>query len=89
MYPRWRSDGREIFYVGSNGSLMAAEVSARGASLKVGVVRSLGIPVITGRVYLYDVSSDGQQFLVAAASEQRGSAPLVLIENWPGLLKKR
>ena len=89
MYPRWRADGKEIFYVGANGSLMAAEVSVRGASLEVGAIRPLGIPVVTGRVYLYDVSADGQTFLVAAPPEDKESAPLVLIENWTGLLGKK
>jgi serine/threonine protein kinase/Tol biopolymer transport system component len=89
MYPRWRADGKEIFYVGANGTLMAAEVSLRGASLEVDAIRPLGIPVITGRVYMYDVSSDGQRFLVAAPLEQKSSAPLTLVENWTALLKKK
>jgi eukaryotic-like serine/threonine-protein kinase len=89
MYPRWRADGKEIFYVGPNGTLMAAEVSLKGASLEVDAIRPLGIPVITGRVYLYDVSSDGQRFLVAAPLEQKSSAPLTLVENWTALLKKK
>jgi Tol biopolymer transport system component len=89
MYPRWRADGREIFYVGANGTLMAAEVSLKGASLEVNAIRPLGIPVITGRVYLYDISSDGLRFLVATPLEQKSSAPLTLVENWTALLKKK
>ena len=89
MYPRWRADGKEIFYVGANGTLMAAEVSSKGASLEVAAIRPLGIPVITGRVYLYDVSSDGQRFLVATPMEQKSSAPLTLVENWTALLTKK
>ena len=89
MYPRWRADGKEIFYVGANGRLMAAEVSSKGASLEVAAIRPLGIPVITGRVYLYDVSADGQRFLVATPMEQKPSAPLTLIENWTALLQRK
>jgi len=37
---------------------------------------------------MYDVSADGQRFLVAAAPEQKSSAPLTLVYNWPLLLKK-
>ena len=48
--------------------LMAAEVSAKGASLEVDAIRPLGIPVITGRVYMYDVSADGQRFLCGRSS---------------------
>jgi len=43
-FPRWREDGKEIFYA-QNGTLMAAEVSTRGADFKVGAIRSLGIRV--------------------------------------------
>ena len=89
MYPRWRADGKEIFYVGANGTLMAAKVSAKGASLEVEEIRPLGISVVTGRVYLYDTASDGQHFVVAAAPEQKSSAPLTLVENWTALLKKK
>jgi Tol biopolymer transport system component len=87
MYARWRADGKEIFYVGSNGTLMAAEVSLQGPSLEVLATRSLNIPVLVGRVYLYDVSSDGQRILAAAAPEQKSSGPLTLVENWTSLLR--
>ncbi len=87
-FPRWREDGRELFYMGLNGvSLMTAEVSVKGGSIEVGAVRSLGIPTFTGG-YLYDVSADGQRFLLAAAPEQKSSAPLTLVYNWTMLLKR-
>jgi eukaryotic-like serine/threonine-protein kinase len=86
---RWRADGTEIFYAAPNGTLMAAEVSTKGAGIEVGAIRSLNIPVITTLLYLYDVSSDGQRFLVAAPREQTSSAPLTLVENWTALLKKK
>jgi hypothetical protein len=82
MDARWRADGKEIFYVGPNGTLMAAEVSIQGGSVEVGAIRSLNIPIITGRVYLYDVSSDGQRILAAAAPDQKLFGPLTLVENW-------
>ena len=37
---------------------------------------------------LYDVSTDGQCFLVALEPKQQASAPLTLLENWAALLKK-
>jgi hypothetical protein len=87
VLPRWRADGKEIFYE-LNGRLMAAEISMEGASLKPGAVHSLGIPV-TAPFYQYDVSADGQRFLVAATREQKSSAPLTLVQNWTALLKKK
>jgi serine/threonine protein kinase len=86
-FPRWRADGKEIFYA-HNGTLMAAEVSAKGAEFGVGAIRSLGIRV-TFPHYRYDVSTDGQRFLVATPREQKSSEPLTLVYNWTALLKKK
>jgi serine/threonine protein kinase len=82
--PRWRADGKEIFYVGLNGKLMAAEVSTKTSSFEVGAIRQLNIPA--GR---FDVSADGQRFLVAAPREQQSAGPLTLVENWTGLFRKK
>ena len=87
-YPRWRADGKELFYAALDGTLMAAEVASKGGGMEVGAVRSLGIPTFIGRQFMYDVSADGQRFLVAAAPEQKSSAPLTLVYNWTTLLKK-
>jgi Tol biopolymer transport system component len=86
-YPRWRADGKEIFYM-ANGTLIAAEVAIHKASVDVGAVRSLGIPV-TAPDYRYDVSADGQRFLVAKPREQKSSESLTLVYNWTALLKKK
>jgi Tol biopolymer transport system component len=89
--PRWRQDGKEIFYAAPDGRLMAAEVIVRGNSIEGGKVRPLGIPVVTTRGYRYDVSSDGQRFLsalAASAQQQNGTSPLTLVENWAAGLKK-
>jgi len=36
----------------------------------------------------YDVSADGQRFLVNTLVEESTSAPITLVVNWPALLKK-
>jgi Tol biopolymer transport system component len=85
--PRWRADGRELFFVSGSGVLMAAEVAIQGSAVAVGAVRSLGTLVVTGRGWTYDVSADGQRFLVAVRQQQK-TPPLTLVSNWPLLLKK-
>jgi Tol biopolymer transport system component len=74
--PRWRNDGKEIFYVMPDGRLAAAEVKAKGASLEMGRVQPLfgGIPV-TGGPAPYDVASGGQRFLVEIQTEQSSPEP--------------
>jgi eukaryotic-like serine/threonine-protein kinase len=89
--PRWRRDGKEIFYVGPDRRLMGAEVNGNGNTIEVGQVRPLGIPVPPrGQAlgYQYDVSADGQRFLVAAVPERIASTPLTLVQNWAVGLKK-
>jgi len=86
-FPRWRQDGREIFYVDPGARLMAAEVNVKGGALEVGAVRPLFGPIQTGYFYLYDVSADGQRILAAVASQQ-ASEPVTLVQNWTAALKK-
>lgn len=89
-FPRWRSDGREVFYISLDLRLMAAEVTERGNTFQVGQVRPLFGPAQINRGYLYDVSADGQKFLLAVQPEQTTLEPLTLVENWSaGLTKSR
>jgi eukaryotic-like serine/threonine-protein kinase len=99
LYPRWQHDGHELFYVGTVGSgnggnLMAAEWSVRNGSFEVGQVKKLFGGVGTGRGYLFDVSLDGQKFILPQEASPEGSnapppaPPLTLIENWLKLIKQ-
>lgn len=68
---------------------MSAEISEQGASLVIGKVAPLfqANPIPSpGRPY--DVSADGQKFVVATQGVQQTSKPLTLVVNWPALLKK-
>ena len=69
---------------------MAAAVTANSGGLDVAPAQSLSIQVVTGRssTHLYDVSKDGQKFLVAVPTEQTVESPLTLVQNWTARLKK-
>ena len=45
--PRWRRDGKEIFYVTADGQLMAAEVIARNGTPEVGKAQKLFDGIVT------------------------------------------
>ena len=63
--PRWRRDGKEIFYIGPDEMLMSAAVTVKGDALEVGEVKPPFGPVATlGANFVYDVSDDGQRFLI-------------------------
>jgi len=90
--PRWRHDGRELFFLSLDNKLMSAEISEQGTSLVVGKVAPLFQTNSMFSAHLhwpYDVSADGKKFVVATQLAQGTSGPLTLVTNWPALLKKQ
>ena len=97
--PRWRRDGKELFYLAADSELMAAEVDASGSVFQVGTVHSLfHLLLRTGPSRLdlspssgqigYDAAPDGKWFVVN--SPPTGSPPpITLITNWAAELKKQ
>lgn len=88
LRPRWRLDGKELFYLADDNKMMAAEVKAGGATFEVGQVRPLfqTHPFLSGAAY--DVTADGQRFLVNTIVGEE-SSPITLVVNWPEELKKK
>lgn len=88
--PRWR--GKEIFYLGRVPSteMMSATVAARGDRIEIGEVRSLFAVQPAGLRSVYDVSADGQRFLVSTSVsvEPPVAAPLTVVVNWTAGLHK-
>jgi len=86
--PRWRQDGKEIFYLSPEGQLMATEVRIGGETVEVGATHALfgGIPL--GNGYGYDISADGQRILATVAKDQKSNEPITLVQNWAAGLKK-
>jgi eukaryotic-like serine/threonine-protein kinase len=94
MQPRWRRDGEELFYLASDQSLMAVAVKTIGATFDVGraapLFRTRIIPQGSQSIWfdtMYDVSPDGQRFLINGPPEDPGP-PITVILNWMGALKK-
>jgi serine/threonine protein kinase len=87
--PRWGHDGRELFYLGEDDKLMAAEIKAAGSAINVTGVQPLfeTQPIRTGSVY--DVFSDGKRFLVNTQIEPEVSSPITLVVNWMKDMRKK
>jgi eukaryotic-like serine/threonine-protein kinase len=86
--PRWRPDGKELFYVAPDRKLMAVTVKS-GATIDATAPRSLfetTLPITPNR-QTYAVSPDGQRFLLNAPLEV-ASPPMTIVENWTAGLKK-
>ncbi len=85
--PHWRGDGKELFFVDSESfHMMSADISTRGATVSVGVERKL-FQFGSGNIRDYDVTSDGQRFLMAAPRDIEKSIPVTLAVNWLEELK--
>jgi len=86
--PRWRGDGKEIFFVSLDYKITAVTINAKGANLEVGSAEPLfDIHPANPPGYHYDVTSDGKRFLVDTTKEGNAT-PLALIVNWTADLKK-
>ncbi|MBX3276449.1 MAG: serine/threonine-protein kinase [Acidobacteria bacterium] len=88
--PRWRRDGRELYYVAPDDKLMAVPVEP-GANFGTGTPVPLFDVGSYGRRnnrYVYDVSADGQRILLLRPLEDATTRPLTVVQNWTELLKK-
>jgi hypothetical protein len=86
--PRWRPDGKELFYVALDEQLMAASITpaADGRSVTSGTPvplfrTRLGSAVQGANEQLYVVSRDGRRFLMATLPEEPAALPITLILN--------
>jgi Tol biopolymer transport system component len=93
--PRWSRDGRELFYLAPDRTLMVATVIRTADGLKTGVpapvVRNISLAGGPGpSAYRYDVRKDGQRFLFNTSTpdpDPAGQAPAIrAILNWTSLL---
>jgi Tol biopolymer transport system component len=90
--PRWRRDGNELYYLAPDGRLMAAEVKT-GAGFEAGFPNGLFVtharqPISAMDFFSYDVTPDGEKFLVNTKVDTSNSAPLSVILNWSSEMEK-
>jgi len=83
--PRWRGDGRELFYLAPNGKMMAVEVIA-GQEFHAGTPTPL-FQAPPG-VVVGDVTADGKRFLLVTPVGPSASVPFTVVLNWSEELKR-
>jgi len=89
-YPRWRGDGRELYYLARDGTMVAVRVNGQGAEFAVeGERRLFATHVATAGRSPYDVAADGQRFLVNTIVEAVAPSPITLVVNWSAALQAR
>ena len=89
----WRSDGKELFYFSMpQNSMMAVSVEERREEVTLGAERELfhlANPNTFPLGSMFDVTADGQRFLISEASSPVGGVPLKLVVNWDAGLEKK
>jgi eukaryotic-like serine/threonine-protein kinase len=85
--PRWRQDGREIFYVSPDRQLVATEISIANDTLDVGMTHPL-FDMLTELRQSFEVSADAQRFLSLGTTEEKTPTSITLIQHWPTGIRK-
>jgi hypothetical protein len=80
VQPLWRRDGKELFFLGRDQMLRAADISTT-AGLKVGEIRAL---------FQTSVRADGQRFLLREPANRENSVAeqLQIVTNWTSLVRR-
>ena len=91
QYVRWRADGKEICYLGTDGVLYSVPVTVHPQFRAGAPVALFRIPVASRAVlataFGFDVSADGSRFLVPVVREPL-SSHLVVMQGWESFLKR-
>ncbi|HEV8368020.1 MAG TPA: protein kinase [Pyrinomonadaceae bacterium] len=91
MQPRWRRDGKELFFIDPKRNLIAVEVNLSQGSFEAGVPKTLfqtHTIGYSGPRNLYECSGDGQRFLINSLQSDAGSIPVTVVVNWMADLKR-
>src|SRR5262249_11923972 len=89
MFPRWRGDGRQLFFQSGN-DLMAVDVAAASGfqastTVKLFQRTALTNPIQSGGL---TVTKDGKQFWFVAPQGPGAAAPFTVVLNWQTVLKR-
>jgi Tol biopolymer transport system component len=85
--PRWRRDGKELFYLRGDNTLVGVAVTLSASSLEVGQTTPLFNAEMRTVSMPYDVAGDGR-FIVNRSLDAATPAAITLVVNWPASLEK-
>lgn len=87
--PQWRADGAELFFIGPDHKLMAVSIHP-GKTFEPGIPVALFQMRVTGLTDVrthYQVTRDGQRFLVNTIGPGDRGAPVELVVNWQAAIR--
>jgi eukaryotic-like serine/threonine-protein kinase len=83
--PKWRGDGKEILFSALNNAIMAVDVNGSGAAFQMGAPKQLFIAPANAS---WDVTRDGERFLMSVAQAQNTRDAITVVLNWQADLKR-
>jgi Tol biopolymer transport system component len=86
--PKWRPDGKELYYVSPENMLLAVDVK-RTPQITFGVPQKLFKADVGSYINMYSILDNGQHFLVNKWGTNDTSQPLQVIVNWKSLLNQK
>jgi len=92
--PRWRGDSKELYFRNPDGGVMAVEVAAdeifQSLKPKLLFQPPSGISILDSITLIssWDVTSDGNRFLIPTPSAESSPTPFTSIINWTSLLEQ-
>ena len=87
--PRWRADGKEIYFIAADNALMAVDVATES-----GFAAGTPKPLFRTQIkqldigFQYDVSPDGNRFLINTLAEDKQTSSITVVQNWAAGIRK-
>ena len=87
--PVWRRDGRELYYLAADRTLMAVAMDDSSGSMRVSRPRALFRLPVSGPLNVYRshyaVAADGQRFIIDAVDAASTQESIAVLANWTAL----
>jgi eukaryotic-like serine/threonine-protein kinase len=87
-FPKWRRDGKELFWLDAGDNMMAVDINTSGITVRMGTPHVLfhagGVQTQQGP---YAVTADGEKFLINTGDVKEENQPFALVQNWPAEMK--
>ena len=89
---RWRKNGKELYYLGSDGRVYSVPLVLGAGSVRAGPPEPLFTIDAEARITVhsvssFDVSADGSRFVIPSMTPGESSA-LVVLQDWESLVAK-
>jgi Tol biopolymer transport system component len=88
--PQWRDDGRQLYYLALDNTVMAVDVNTTSGTLQVGRSRPLFRPPLLGALTdyrnLYAVTRDGNRLLMKSIAAGAYQEPITVLVHWTRML---